>query len=172
MNLAYQIYLIALLLVCALAVVRQRSDLGELWRLFLEMEPMRRTAAVLLANAGLNAAFVTMSGIHDPWFWYIPLDGVAAALILIQPAGKPQSVIGGLYMAQIAMHGVYGALKLSGGGPYENGYWQVLIAVAFAQLAVLGGWIIGHHWRRLARRPGSGRRASVAEAESRKGVAP
>lgn len=166
-----QIYVGLLALVCLAALVHELADLKRGWRLMLAASPIRRTAFVLLANWTVNTAFVIASGIHDPWAWFVAVDALSAAIVLHQPAGKPQSVVGGLYMAQIVMHGVYGTLKLSGDPIAESNYWQLLTALAFLQIVVLGGWTIGHHWRRLARHPGLRRRASVAGPKSGEGVA-
>lgn len=168
MQFAYQVYVGALALVCLAAMIHRYADILALWRAAVEISPLRRTAAAMAANAILNAGFVVASGIEDPWAWYIAMDAAAAAIVLHQPAGKAQSVIGSLYMAQIVVHGVYAA---SGDAVSKDAYWQVLIALAFAQLLVLGGWTIGHHGGRIARYFRLRRRPEVAGAESHKGVA-
>lgn len=171
MQTAYQIYVGALALVCLAAIFQRFADIRAAWTAAVAISPLRRTAAAMFANALLNAGFVVASGIEDPWGWYIFMDALAAAIVLHQPAGKAQSVIGGFYMIQIVAHGVYGVLLLSGDAVSKDAYWQILFALASAQLLVLGAWTIGHHWRRRARRPGLRRRTSVAGAKGREGVA-
>lgn len=168
MDFAYQIYVGALAILCVGAWIGKWADILALWRAVAAISPLRRTALAMAANATLNAGFVVASGIEDPWTWYIAMDAAAAAIVLHQPAGKAQSVIGSLYMAQIVVHGVYAA---SGAAVSKDAYWQVLIALAFAQLLVLGGWTIGHHGGRLARHFRLRRRSEVAGAEGHKGVA-
>lgn len=170
MAVAQQVYVGSLFVICAIAVVHSWADLKAAWKLLLVISPIRRTAAVLFANWTINTAFVLTFKIYDPWAWYIATDTLSAAIVLYRPAGKPQSMIGGLYMAQIVMHCVYGALEISRKAIAENSYWQVLTALAFVQLLVLGGWASVHHWRRIARSSRGRRGASLAGAPSKKSV--
>lgn len=107
--------------------------------------PMLRTALALLGNWIANYAFVAMTGIYDPWYWFIATDAIAAGVVLYQPAQKLQAVIGWTYMAQIIMHVLY---SLSPSNMAQFSYWQMLTAIAFVQLVLLGGWIGGHWLRR------------------------
>lgn len=152
----YAVYVTALLVICFVA--------SGVWRRMLALEPLERSAATMVANWGINTLYVLATHIYDPWYWFIMTDGTAAWIVLYRPAGKPQAVIGWLYMAQIIMHCVY---FLSNKDIAAPRYWQVLIALAVVQLVVLGGWTIGG----ILRRAGLRRRPRLAEPARQKGVA-
>ena len=111
--------------------------------------PMFRTAAAILGNWIANTAFVMVTGIYDPWYFFIATDAIAAGIVLYQPAQKVQAVIGWTYMAQIIIHVIY---SISPENVAKYAYWQTLTWVAFLQLVLLGGWI-GGYWYRRYRRP-------------------
>lgn len=152
----YATYVSALLIVCFVAF--------GAWGRFLALEPLQRTAAALAANWAINTFYVLATQIYDPWWWFILTDAVAARIVLHQPARKAQSAIGWVYMAQIVMHGVYFASNSAIAAPR---YWQVLIALAFVQLLIMGGWTLGG----IARRAGLRRRPKLAVPAREKGVA-
>lgn len=110
--------------------------------------PMIRTAAAIGANWLANTAFVLVTGIYDPWLFFIATDAIAAGVVLYQPAQKVQAVIGWTYMAQIIMHVIY---SVSTNNMAQFAYWQMLTAIAFVQLVLLGGWIGGAWYRRYRR---------------------
>lgn len=145
MGLTYRAYVAALIILGALCIFQRKEDARKLWQAFLALPPIKRTATVMVGNLIANLLFVTVSGIHDPWLWYIGIDTLSALLVLWQPAWIPQGVIGGLYTCQIAMHAIYKA----SGTVSENRYWVILIALAIAQVFMLGGWYIGIRGRAL-----------------------
>jgi hypothetical protein len=164
MAVAYRWYVGGLIAVAAFAIVGSR--VGPIWRGLLALPPLQRTATAVLGNWIVNTAFVIVTGIHDPASWFIVTDALSARIVLHQPAARAQAAIGAVYMAQILMHCVY---LVSDPAIAEPRYWQVLIALAFVQLIVLGGWTIGHHWRRSHRRGGRGV-AGLADADGAAGM--
>lgn len=153
----HTLYIVSLFGICVLVLGKWA------WTALFQMEPMRRTALVLLANWTANTAFVIASGIYDPWWFLIVTDALSARLILHRPAGRQQSVIGWFYMTQIIVHCVYG---VSNPAVAAQPYWLLLTGLAFCQLVVLGGWGAGrayHSWhRRHSRLARSSRDESVA----------
>ncbi len=106
---------------------------------------MIRTALAIAGNWILGTAFVLATGIYDPWLFSLLLDAACAFIILHQPAGKMQALIGSIYLTQILTHFVY---SFSNHDIAAYSYWQLLTLQAFVQLALLGGWIGGHWGRR------------------------
>ncbi len=125
--------------------------------------PMIRTAATLLANWFVGSAYVYATGIPDAWYFSLLLDTISAAIILHQPAGKVQALIGATFMGQILLHGVYAFSNHVLGA---NPYWQMLTAMAFVQLLLLGGWTIAPGLRSLWKR----RNPRLANAASTTGL--
>lgn len=158
-QIVYAVYVGLLLGVCFAA----SGLLGKL----LSLEPKRRTAIVLVGNWIVNTIYCLATGVTDPWWWFLITDAVAARIVLYQPAGKAQALIGWAYMAQILMHIVYAVSARDSFA--ADPYWQVLIALAFVQVIILGGWHIGR-WGLLSR-DRRGRDSSVAVAPRDKGVA-
>ena len=152
----YATYVSALLVVCFVAF--------GAWGRFLALDPLQRTAAAVAANWAVNTFYVLSTQIYDPWWWFILTDAIAARIVLHQPASKAQAAIGWVYMAQIVMHVVYFASNSALAAPR---YWQVLIALAFVQLLILGGWTIGG----IARRAGLRRRPRSPAQARHEGVA-
>lgn len=134
--------------------------LSGAWRRMLALDPLERTATVLMANWAFNTAYVLGTGIYDPWWWFIVTDAAAARLVIHQPAGKAQALIAALYMIQIAMHAVYFA---SDKALAAMQYWWVLIGLAIVQLVILGGWASGGIARYVRRRRNPGMAASARE---------
>lgn len=172
---AYQImdwlyggYVALLAIVCVAAAFQRWADVSRLWNAFLQADPLRRTAAVVAANVGVNAAFVSATEIHDSAPWYFLVDALSALAILYPPAGRAQAAIGSVYIAQLIMHVVY---LVSDPRLAENRYWQVLFGLAVVQLVILGGWAGGNHGRRIVDRLGRGRGNSGARVHGKTGVA-
>lgn len=149
-------YVTPMLVICGIATI-----VG-----FFRLPPMARTALVIAGNWVVNTGYVWATGLYDPWFWFILTDTVSAQLVLYQPAGKTQSLIGWTYISQIIMHGIY---AISNPVLAAWPYWQMLTALAFVQLALLGGWVVGHGGGAWYRAFGS-RYFGVAGPKSRKGV--
>lgn len=154
MQAVYETYL------AALAVI----GLGAI---LLSTGPLRRTAAAMVLNCAANILFVLLTGIESPWLWYVVTDGLAARVILHQPAGRAQSAIGWVYMAQILMHGVY---AVSDHALAANPYWQILMSLALVQLLILGGWVIGRGGRHFGLGGGADR-SGLAHPEGTSGLA-
>lgn len=169
MAVAYQVYVGLLVIVCLAAIIRKLSELKQAWYAILAVTPMRRTAMTLAANWAVNTAFVIATEIYDPWLWFMLIDTLSARIILHQPADKPQAIIGALYMVQITVHAIYFA---STGVLAEPHYWQVLIALAFVQLIILGGWLGVYHSGGLGRRLRRLGVAALALAQSEKRLVP
>lgn len=127
---------------------------------------MIRTAIAITANWSLGTAFVYATGIYDPWAFSLALDALTAFIVLYHPAGRVQSAIGWTYIAQIIIHCVY---AVSNHAIAQHAYWQLLTWIAFLQLALLGGWIVGHWGRRYF---SDSRDPLQARAHGSKGVAP
>lgn len=114
--------------------------------------PMRRTAIVLALNWLVNTWFVLHTQIYDPWLFYLFTDSISAWIVLYQPAGRIQSAIAGIYMAQILMHTVYGISKFLNPSISASRYWEVLTILGFVQLLMLGVWAGGYWCRAFYRR--------------------
>lgn len=165
--LVYQVYVALLATVCLAATVGKLAELRQAWYALLAVSPMRRTAITLAANWAINTAFVIITTIHDPWLWFMLIDAISARIVLHQPAGRPQAIIGALYMVQITVHAIYFA---STGVLAEPHYWQVLIALAFAQLIILGGWLGAYHLGGPSRRLWDRGSAALAWGQSEKSL--
>lgn len=164
MALVYQAYTAALILLGLGCIFQRKEDFRRLWRAFLDLPPIKRTAIVMMGNVAVNAVFVSATGIHDPWLWYILVDSISAVLVIWRPAWFPQGVIAGLYGCQLVVHVIY---RLSG-AVSENRYWQVLIIGAILQLLTLGGWYIVDRARVVLDR---WRSARLAHAKGSRGAA-
>lgn len=133
--------------------------------------PMRRTAIVLFIAYWVNTLFVLRTEVYDPWLFFIISDFVAAWAVLYQPAGRVQSVIGGLILTQIMVHFLYGASKFFNPETVSaDAYLQILDVLGFLQLILLGGWA-GGHWIAVAYRAVCRRRAHHSRAARRIGLA-
>jgi len=116
--------------ICALAWLHSRS--GALLRC------LSVVVAVWVAGFLYSAA----TGDFTHWAVNIAIDGIAARMILRHPAGKMQAALGGTYAVQVAMHIAYGARETwTIADPIA--YYDMLTIVAYAQLAILGGWALG-----------------------------
>jgi thiosulfate reductase cytochrome b subunit len=101
-------------------------------------EPIRRMAAVLLANA-LAVTIVKLATGHEIVAANILIDGVSAYLIMRDPANSMQGVFGYLFAMQVGSHLSYILNPL-----HEVAYWQVLNLVFLAQLVTLAFWSAWH----------------------------
>lgn len=132
--------------------------------------PMVRTLAAMLWVGVLSLALASRRGFGIDWtgedyaLTMMAADGLAAAVVLIRPAGKAQSVIGLTFLLQMA---VYVARLLHGAAFDADAYWWLLSLLALLQLFVAGGWLIHerYHWGPAV--PGRGR---VPGAAHRPGV--
>lgn len=103
---------------------------------------MIRTAIAIALNWAVLTAFVLLTGIHNAWPLYLAADAATAFVILYQPAGRMQALIGWTYMAQIMIHVIFAT---SNPILADYPYWELLLWIAWVQLALLGGWI-GGRW--------------------------
>lgn len=132
-------YLAPLLVVVALTVTTGVST-------------MMRTAIVIFVAYWVNTFFVLRAEIYDPWLFFIISDSVAAWAVLHQPAGRIQSVIGGLLITQIVVDLLYGVSKFFNPETVSaDAYLDLLYALGILQLILLGGWA-GGHWIAVAYR--------------------
>lgn len=109
---------------------------------------MKRAMFTVAANYAAAFCYTWVSKDPTPWPLFMALDFVSAAIILIKPAGRAQALVGLIYLMQISIHTGY-AIAL----PNADGvvYWWLLTALAFLQLAVIGGWMLYDRGYRLPR---------------------
>ncbi len=124
---------------------------------------MKRTGLTLLGNWIVGAAFVYATHIPDAWWFSIVIDAIAARIILHQPAGTIQALVGIVYMAQIVLHVVYAFSNHMWG---QDAYWRDLTNLAYLQMALLGWWILGKARRLIWQR----RHPRLANAASTTGL--
>lgn len=98
---------------------------------------VERCASVLIANWVAQYVYNDLAGTFTPWVWFAFIDLLSGLVILWKPAGRWQAILGGTYAVQIVCHFVY-----ANGGFGQHDYWQILTAIAWAQLMILGVW--GH----------------------------
>lgn len=103
---------------------------------------MLRTVGALFGAWVLNWGYVTLTGSYTPWAWFTAVDAIAAAIILIRPAGKVQGLIGVCFLVQIAQHVAYGANYLENGYSWDAAmlHWTVQQVIAFIKLFLVGAW--------------------------------
>lgn len=119
---------------------------------------MGRTSLAMFGNWAVNTAFVSATGLYSPWFWFACVDFATAAIILKNPAGKWQSAIGWVYIAQIVLHFTY---WWAANPDAEYEYWLWLTRLAWAQIGLVVLWggsggarrAYNHWFRRGARNP-------------------
>lgn len=111
-------------------------------------EALMRCLLAVMAVWCVGYLYGAAAGDYTHWAFNILTDGLAAVLILRHPAGKMQAALGGTYAVQVAMHIAYGARELWG-IPDPVAYYEMLTLVAYAQLAILGGWCVGTWGGRL-----------------------
>lgn len=128
---------------------------------------LARSMAAVMFNWLAGIAYNSLTGIVDGWQFNIMIDSITATVILFRPAGKWQALLGVSYCVQIAMHGGYGALSISG-TPNPHKYYMALTSVAWLQLLLVGGWcggVCGGHFIHYRLRH---RGAAPAEAVGRR----
>lgn len=65
------------------------------------------------------------------------VDAVAATIVLFNPAGRAQSLIGLTFLLQC---GVHAGRIMNGNNADIDNYWAGLSILAFLQLFIAGGW--------------------------------
>lgn len=111
-------------------------------------EALVRCLAAVIVVWCISYAYGALTGDFTHWEANMVIDGGTAAIILRHPAGKMQAALGGTYAVQVAMHLSYGARELWS-VPDPVAYYEMLTLVAYAQLAILGGWS-GAAWGHFA----------------------
>lgn len=130
---------------------------------------LMRAAAVLAANAvACNMAAAT-TGSFNPVAWYATIDIVSAVVMLWQPAGRTQAILGRIYIVQLGLH--YG--HWAGGMHDVHGYTQMLAVGGTLQIAFLIGGAINGDGRKVpgGRAGGGGDGLAVAVVAARDGKA-
>lgn len=101
-------------------------------------------AFALLGNWIVCALFGWLSA--TPWAWQalFAIDFMTAVFLVVFTDTRMPLVIIGLYLVECIAHAATGAL-----GPAANNriYAQVLLVVAWAQVAVVGGWLAHSSYR-------------------------
>jgi hypothetical protein len=111
---------------------------------------LRRTAFAMLGN--WVACTVAVIVLHDftPWFMFALFDMAAARVVLMHPSGRPQAIIGVIYLFQIVFHVSY---ALVGSSAAALLYLDMLSFGAWLQVGTLaGGAIYGGGRKVLAAR--------------------
>jgi hypothetical protein len=75
---------------------------------------LSRASVVTAGNCLFGTAFVLGFGIYDPWQFFIALNLASAWVVLIEPAGRAQAVVAGMYVALAVLDATYGAATISG----------------------------------------------------------
>jgi hypothetical protein len=145
--LAFISYLV-LLAVLAGAVLLSRTVLA-----------MKRVALAMVLNAAIAIGFTMATQQSDPWWFFMGLDFLTALVVLIQPAGRAQALIGWTYVAQIAVNTGY---ALNGASANAVARWWLITAIAFLQLLLVGGWLAYDKGYRLRGVRGARARAAAA----------
>tara|TARA_Y100000815_G_scaffold202913_1_gene186567 strand:- start:447 stop:908 length:462 start_codon:yes stop_codon:yes gene_type:complete len=109
-------------------------------------------AFVLLGNWAANTAVVSVTGNDHPWVVFATIDYVSA-LAFLMIGGIAGRLVAATYALQLLMHAAY---VISGGGPWPDyAYWWGLYYVAWAQVAIVFGWMGIELARRAYARRGS-----------------
>jgi hypothetical protein len=151
MQVAYWTILIAL---AAAAVLRRPSGITR----------------ATLAVAGCGIASLILARVlvwpSDAYaFAMMAVDAIAAYIVLKPPPALWSAIIGATYLTQIGLH----AGRIIRGDSDMSGYYLGLSFMAFAQLAIIGGWWLDE---RLIRRHVIRRLRAAAAPTHREGDAP
>lgn len=128
-----------------------------------------RAALVLAANAAACNMAAATTGSYNPVVWYAAIDIVSAVVMLWQPAGRTQAIIGRIYIVQLGLH--YG--HWAGGLHDVHGYTQMLAVGGALQIAFLVMGAINGDGRKVSYRGagGGGDDLAVAHVTARDGEA-
>jgi hypothetical protein len=114
-----------------------------------------------LTVAGLFAAIQAWFAIHagdpwagQPWLFYLLSHAVATSIILREPAGQGNAVMGGVTLFGVTISGLHGARVLFYGYTPEAdwSYWYLMFLTGWVALLVLVGWSHVDTGRRIAAR--------------------
>lgn len=109
---------------------------------------MLRVVGAVCCNLALCAWYADLVGASEPgaaspWLFYMMADGLTALAVLRSPIGNMQRVIGSIFLMMCAIHMGYGLSNWYRGYSFEAtyDYWQLRHNLAWAMLAILGGWM-------------------------------
>lgn len=125
---------------------------------------IREAGAVVAAVWIIDLAFSWVTGDYTNWRFMFVVDVMAAAMILTPPRNPSRCVIGVLYLAQIAFHGVFGWYELRGLEGPSGAYLSGLYVLGLAQIASLMIGAADDWARRRGNRPSLDSRCPVSFA--------
>ena len=115
--------------------------------------PMKRTIAaivgVLFASLGIHG-FVAPFPSEVYCLLMLLVDALAAAIVLIKPAGRFQALVGITYLVQCGLYAGYLGHPLINNEKGDiNSLWTGLSILAMLQLALVSGWWLHErgYWR-------------------------
>lgn len=121
-------------LACVIALMGFASFFGEGRVLF--------ALVAISANWALNTVSVYAAGTTDPWWAFLPIDYVTALILLLtcERVCAWLFAVTAIYAFQCISHGVYGFFTQDTAARYY--YYYTLSYSAWAQLFIIGGWVI------------------------------
>lgn len=132
-------FLAALLALLILALWKRQEAVG--------------TAVVLLINWALLTTLVWVIGERFPWPMFVTVDYLCGLAVFAMRTTRWQSAIIAIYAVQCICHAAFGYSSHS--RQAQDNYWWTLTLTGWAQLAVLGGWMIAGLARGADRAGGS-----------------
>lgn len=111
--------------------------------IFMRNGAMFRTAVTMLLKWFASTAIIFWLDNDHPWAWFALFDTMAAIIITVRPAGKMQASIGGIYVAMILCHAVYGTTTLLGEFTDTSYYLNTLDILEVIAIGLLGAWVGG-----------------------------
>ena len=133
--------------------------------------PLARTAWALAINFALMWIYPMATGRYSDWLFFLAVDALTARVVLLQPAGRWQAVVGFLLIVQCVMHVRYGIGVKS--EQITSNYLDTLTAIGWGQLVALIGGATHERTRNLDRSYFAGRHhRTVAENGSARMVKP
>lgn len=128
---------------------------------------LRRTAFAMLMNwIGCTVAVLVLHT-WTPWPMFILFDAAAARVVLAHPAGRPQAIIGAIYVFQIVFHAVY---ALVGSSAAALPYLDMLAFGGWLQVGTLAGGAIYGGGRKILGSPHLRNRVLAAHPAHRRSM--
>lgn len=81
-----------------------------------------------------------------PWLWFTLIDSIACVIVTVRPAGKMQSIIGGVFAAEIFCHFIFGTTA----NVSTDKYLDSLTVLSDVQLVLYMLWLGGGACVRIA----------------------
>jgi hypothetical protein len=125
---------------------------------------IREAGVIVAAVWAVDLSFSMITGDYTNWRFMFAIDVMAAAMILTPPRNPSRCVIGVLYLAQIAFHGVFGWYELRGLEGPSGAYLSGLYVLGLAQVASLFIGAADDWARKRGNRPSVDRRCAVSVA--------